>query len=422
MSGKINNSFFKPHLIAFAFLSFNSGLAFILLSSTLTTVLAFTGLSVELIGYLYLTSLPYSLKILWAPLMDYYSIPGLKTILGHRRSWLLVIQLGLFIASIGLSLIQPNNFLMLFVITTICVFLASSQDISLDAYRLERLGPDELAIGSTFSITGFRVGMLVGSTVPLYLLKTYGWTTSFLIASMSLLTGPLVTLMVQEPSGIKRNTSSVLPTPLEHLQSVVNNLLDFFKRPDCLLIILFIFFYKVGDVIPNSMRGPLLQSLDFTPIETANVAQAYGIILMILGGVFGGILTKFLGIFRSIIIGGAIQLLSPFMHALLTLTGHSITMLILTTTVHSLCCGLGSTILVIYVSSLCKKGSAASQFALIWSFSSLTRSILSSSAGIIAQRSDWTTFFICTTLLGLPIFLIIKKLAPSFNETQTIED
>jgi MFS family permease len=404
----------KPHLIALAFLGFNSGLAFILLSSTLTMALAFSGFSAAFIGMLFLTSLPYSLKILWAPLMDYYAVPQLKKLVGHRRSWLLITQISLFFMSLGLA-IKPNNSILLFIVLIICAFLAASQDIALDAYRLERLESNELAVGSTFSMTGFRVGMIIGSTIPLYLLATYGWTTTFLITSVTLLIGPVTTLMVQEPTGIKRTISSTLPSPIEHIQSVVDSLLDFFKRPDCLLIILFIFFYKVGDSIPNAMKGPLLKYLEFTPIETANISQAYGILLMILGGFLGGLLASKLGIFRSIIIGGAIQLLSPLMHTWLSITGHNINMLILTTTVHSLCCGLGSTILVIYVSSLCKKGASASQFSLIWSFSSLTRIILSSSSGLFANYTDWTTFFVCTTLLGLPIFIIIKKLAPSFE-------
>jgi len=420
MTTKSNNFFFKPHLIALAFLGFNSGLAFILLSSTLTIALAFSGFSAASIGILFLNSLPYSLKILWAPLMDYYAIPGLKSWLGHRRSWLLVTQLGLFVASLGLIL-KPNNPVLLFIISTVCVFLAASQDISLDGYRLERLEPNELAIGSTFSLTGFRIGILTGSTIPLYLLKAHGWSTTFLVASITLLIGPIVTLIVQEPNGIKRTTRSSLPSPIEHLKSVAASLLDFFKRQECWLIILFIFFYKVGDTIPNAMKGPLLKALDFTAIETANISQLYGTLLMIFGGFLGGIITSRLGIFRSIIIGAAIQLLSPFMYTWLTIAGHDIQMLIIATTVHSLCCGLAATILVIYVSSLCKKGAAASQFALIWSFSSLTRTLLSSGSGLCANYTDWTTFFIGTTLLGLPVFFIIKKLASSFAPQPVID-
>lgn len=417
MTFKSTNFFIKPHLISLTFLGFNSGLAFMILNNTFTTALAFSGFSTAFIGLLYFTSLPYALKILWAPIMDYYSIPILTNWLGHRRAWLLITQLGLFVASLGLAL-KPDNTVTLFIIYIICIFLAASQDISLDGYRLERLEANEIAIGSTFSITGFRIGMLVGGTMPLYLFNSHGWTVAFLVASITLMIGPIVTLMVEEPKNIKRNIKTNLPSPLEHINSVVQNLLDFFKRPDCLLIILFIFFYKIGDTIPNAMKGPLLQSLNFTTIETANISQAYGTLLMILGGFLGGILVSRLGIFRGIIIGGAVQLLSPFMHTWLTISGHDIQMLIITTTIHSLSCGLAGAILVIYISSLCKKGAAASQFALIWSFSSLTRTILSSGSGLFASCTNWTTFFIFTTFAGLPIFLIIKKLAPSFVRTQ----
>lgn len=418
MNNKTIASTLKPHLIALIFLGFNSGLTFVILNNTLATLLAFSGFSTAFIGLLYFTSIPYALKILWAPIMDYYSIPVLTKYLGHRRAWLLVTQLGLFLASLGLAF-QPNNNIIF--LSIICCFLAASQDICLDGYRLERLEPNELAMGSTFSITGFRIGMLIGSTIPLYLFTVYGWTVAFLVASVTLLIGPIVTLIVQEPTNIKRNIKTNLPTPIEHINSVINSLLDFFKQPDCLLIILFIFFYKIGDTIPNAMKGPLLQSLNFTTIETANISQGYGTLLMIIGGFLGGLLASRLGIFRSIMVGGTIQLLSPMMHTLLTISGHNVQMLIITTTIHSLACGLTGAILVIYVSSLCKKGSAASQFALIWSFSSLTRTILSSGSGFCANYIDWTTFFIITTCAGLPIFFIIKKLAPSFVLNNTIK-
>lgn len=409
----MNNKFWlRPHLIALAFLGFNTGFAFILSGATLMMALSFSGFSTAFIGGLFLSSLPYSLKVLWSPLMDYYAIPVLSKMLGQRRSWLLLAQLGLFLSSLGF-IIKTHNIWLLGAISTMFVFFAASQDIALDAYRIERLDPDELASGTIYSTTGFRVGILLGSTLPLYLLKTQGWSIAFTFASLCLLTGPIITLMVQEPAGVKRTTSHKLPSPVEHIRSVYKSFLEFLQRPDWYLIILFIFFYKVGDSIPNAMKGPLLASLDFTPIETANISQAYGTILTILGGLLGGILVSKLGIFRSIIVGGVAQLFSPFMYTWLTMIGHSIPALIATTTVQSIACGLGSTILIIYVSSLCKKGgTTATQYALIYSFSALTRTILSSASGLCATYMDWTTFFMCTTLMGLPVFLIIKKLTP----------
>jgi MFS family permease len=408
-----NKFVFKPHLIALAFLGFNSGFAFILFNSTIMMALSFSDFSTVFISGLFASSLPYALKVLWSPLMDYYAIPVLSKILGQRRSWLLVAQLGLFISSLGF-IIKPDNIWLLSLISTIFVFFAATQDIALDAYRIERLDPQELATGTTCSITGFRVGFLAAGMIPLYLLKTSGWSIAFISASITLLIGPFITLMVQEPTGVRRNTSNKLPSPMEHLTSVYKSFVEFLQRPDWYLIILLIFFYKIGDSVPNAMKGPLLASLDFTPIETANISQAYGTILMIFGGFLGGLLVTKLGIFRSIIVGGSVQLLSPCMHAWLAVMRHNIPALIITTTVHNIACGLGSTILVIYVSSLCKKsGTTATQFALIYSFSSLTRTILSSASGICAAYVDWSTFFVCTTLIGLPVFFIIKKLTPT---------
>lgn len=402
--------YFKSHLIALAFLGFNSGFAFILPNSTIVLALSFAGFSTKFISCLFLSNLPYSFKVLWSPVMDYYAIPWLAKILGQRRSWLLLAQIGLLISSIGF-MIQPKSGWLLCITSTVFVFFAASQDIALDAYRIEKLSTEELATGTTFSATGFRVGMLVGGMLPLYLLKFYGWSTAFLSASIFLLIGPMVSFLVDEPSGVKRYAVSKLPNFIEHLNSVFKSFLEFLRRSDWYIIVLFIFFYKVGDSIPNAMKGPLFASLNFTPIETANISQAYGTILMILGGFLGGWLVNKLGIFKSIIIASIVQLLSPCMYALLSMVGHNISILILTTTVQSIANGLGATILIIYISSLCKKdGKTATQYSVIYSFSSLTRILLSSISGFCAPYFDWTTFFILTTLLGIPVFFIIKKL------------
>ena len=408
-------STFKTHMLALSFLGFNSGFAFILFNATLMMALSFSNFSKIFISSLFVSSLPYSLKVLWSPIMDYYAIPVLSKALGQRRSWLIVAQIGLFISSLGF-IIKPTNIWMLSVISIIFVFFAATQDIALDAYRIERLNSSDLATGTTFSITGFRVGCLISGMLPLYLLKAYGWSIAFISASSTLLVAPLVTLLVSEPTEVVRNTRETLPNPMEHLASVYKSFLEFLQRPDWYLIILLIFFYKVGDSIPNAMKGPLLASLNFTPIETANVS-AYGTAPMIFGGFLGGILVTKFGMLRGIIIGSSAQLLSQFIYAWLATMQHNILALIITTTFHNIACGLGSTVLVIYVSSLCKRGGAtATQFALIYSFSSLTRTVLSSFAGIFATYTDWVTFFISTSFIGLPVFLVIKKLVWSSIE------
>lgn len=414
-------NYFQSHLIALVFLGFNSGFAFILLNSTMALSLSFAGFSTEFIGSLFLSNLPYSFKILWAPMMDYYAIPWISKFLGQRRSWLLLAQIGLLIASLGFLLEPEKNSWMLFMVSTIFVFFAASQDIALDAYRIEKLSTEELATGTTYSATGFRIGMLVGGMLPLYLLKFYGWAVAFRTASAFLLIGPMVVLLVDEPSGVKHHAKSNLPNLINHLNSVFQSFLDFLARPDWYIIILFIFFYKVGDSIPNAMKGPLLASLKFTPVEVANISQAYGTILIILGGFLGGMLVNKFGILKSIIIGGIVQLLSPFMYVMLSVVGHNILSLILTTTVQSIASGLSTTILIIYISSLCQKsGKTATQYSLIYSFSSLTRVLLSSVSGYFVHHVSWTNFFIFTTLLGFPVFFIIKKLHLNYNSLATI--
>ena len=412
----MKNKLLNPNFLALSFLGFNSGFAFILPNSTIVMALSFYGFSTKEIGILFLASFPYSLKILWSPIMDHYAIGILSKFLGQRRSWILIAQIGLLLSSIGF-IIQPSNIWVLFGISTIFIFFAASQDIVLDAYRIERLSPNELATGTTFAVTGFRIGTLVGGLLPLCLLDRYGWSIAFLPAPILLLIGPIVILLVKEPKNVVIKAKTKLPNLLDHLQTIFQSFLDFLKRPNWLIIILFIFFYKVSDTIPNAMRGSLLAALNFTPIETAQISNAYYNILMILGGFLGGFLVTKLGILRSIVLGSVFQLFSPISYVWLSIIGHSIYGLVITTTIQGLACGVGSTLLVIYISSLCKKdGNTATQYSLIYSFGSLTRVILSSLSGLFASYVTWTTFFIITTLFGLPVFWIISRLKSGHNK------
>ena len=397
-------------------LGFGSGFAFIFLASTLLAWFALLGYDKTFAGWIFLAAAPYAFKFLWAPLTDNYAIPYLCRRFGQRRGWALLMQLGLFLTSLGFIYVQADNLLYVLLLTLLMSFFAASQDIVLDAYRIERLSPENLALGTTFSGMGFRLGILVGGSMTLCLAHAYDWKTAFLLTSSVFLISPIVTLLIQEPSRVHASINGQLPSVFAHLKthltSVAHAFSDFLKRANWPLIILFIFFFKISDSVPNALKDFLFVDLGYTALEIASVTKAYGTFMMLLGGFVGGLFIARMGLFKGILLCGLLQLLSPLSFMILARSGHDLSLLFYATTLQNMACGMGSTALVTYLSSLCKKGgSTASQYASIYSFSSLARIGFSSVAPHIEKfLGRWDLFFLLVAISSLPLLFIIKKL------------
>lgn len=400
--------YLRPHLFGILLLGFVSGLPFVLVSSTLTIWLAKTGYSNSTIGWMFLTTLPYCLKFTWAPFIDRTKIPFLTEKFGQRRGFALFTQIFLILSILGLGLTDPNHNIYL---TAFCAFILSfcsaSQDIVLDAYRIERVSREELAVGTSLAGVGFRVGMLVGSAGTLYLASRYSWALVYGIVAFLSLLGPLTIFFLEEPKPENASNQKTVSSYFSILKTAVA---EFTRHPEWALILLFILFYKASDAIPQAWSGPLLIELEFTTDEIASIVKTFGIIVMIIGGLLGGIIVSKLGTYRGILLCGTLQLLSPCMFMLLALAGRDLFFLTLTIAVQNFCCGMGNTAFVTYLSSLCSRKFTATQFSLIYSFSSFARIILSAGAGWIADYVEWTYFFFFVMLFGAPFLLIILKL------------
>jgi MFS family permease len=226
---------------------------------------------------------------------------------------------------------------------------------------------------------------------------------------------PIITLYMQEPITKKtQHISTDLISPAQYFQVIGDSLL-LLKRnhPNWMFIILFVFLYKASDSIPMAMSSPVFIDLSFTSQEIASISKAYGFMLMISGGVISGILTAKIGISRSILICGSLQLLSPLMFMFLSMVGHDMLIFTITITVQNFCCGLGNTAILIYFSSLCSSELIATQYSIISSFGSFVRIILSFLSGICANYMDWPQLFLLTTLFSMlfvPAFLRIRKI------------
>ncbi|MFY9589827.1 MFS transporter [Rickettsia endosymbiont of Halotydeus destructor] len=400
----------RHYLIGILLSGLTSGLAFILVFFTIPYQLSEAKYNTAIIGSMSLTAFPYCLKVIWSPFIDKYSIPFLCSKFGQRRGWALTAQAFLLLSMISFLFINPiNNLYVTAIIAFIISFCAATQDIILDAYRIERPATkEELSLAVTFSGIGFRLGMLIGSVGALYLSSIFSWQTVYQGAFAMTLVGPIVILCIKEPKPKeKRHTSLDLISIKQYFEVIRKSISSLKSGQACWpLTILFIFLYKAGDSIPMAMSSPLFLDLSFTAHEIASLSKAYGLLVMILGGLLGGLLTSRIGIFYSILISGTIQLLSPLMFMWLAITGHDIPTFIATITVQSFCSGLAGTAIAIYLASLCKNEFIATEYAIIASLSSLVRITLASLGGFFAKYISWPQFFLGNTLFSM-LFIIV---------------
>ncbi|MGL4226374.1 MAG: MFS transporter [Rickettsia sp.] len=453
----------KLYLIGILLLGLISGLTFNLIFFTVPYQLSEAKYTTDIIGSISLAAFPYCLKVIWSPFIDKYAIPFLCSKFGHRRGWALVSQIFLILAMTGFLNISPcNNLYITAIILFIVSFCSATQDIVLDAYRIERpTSKEELSMAFTFSSIGFRLGMLLGSVGALYSSIVFGWNMVYKFALFITILGPIVILCIKEPKPKeKRHTTNTLIGLQQYFEVIKKSIISL-KNDACemkrhtkinleksnlavsrgaehiinvqhprtykddsanfggsssiLLIMLFVFLYKAADSIPMAMSSPLCLDLSFTTHEIAFIYKAYGLLIMIVGGALGGILAAKMGIFHSVLIGGVIQLLSPLMFMVLATIGHDIQIFIITVTMQNFCSGFAGTIIAIYFASLCNSEFVATQYSIIASFSSLSRILLASLGGICAKYLTWSVFFLGNTLLSMlfiPIFLKIysKKL------------
>ncbi len=453
----------KLYLIGILLLGLISGLTFNLIFFTVPYQLSEAKYTTDIIGSISLAAFPYCLKVIWSPFIDKYSIPFLCSKFGHRRGWALVSQIFLILAMTGFLNISPcNNLYITAIILFIVSFCSATQDIVLDAYRIERpTSKEELSTAFTFSSIGFRLGMLLGSVGALYSSIVFGWNMVYKFALFITILGPIVILCIKEPKPKeKRHTTNTLIGLQQYFEVIKKSIISL-KNDACemkrytkinleksnlavsrgtehiinvqhprtykddsanfggsssiLLIMLFVFLYKAPDSIPMAMSSPLFLDLSFTTHEIAVIYKAYGLLIMIVGGALGGVLAAKMGIFHSVLIGGVIQLLSPLMFMVLATIGHDIQIFIITVTMQNFCSGFAGTIIAIYFASLCNSEFVATQYSIIASFSSLSRILLASLGGICAKYLTWSVFFLGNTLLSMlfiPIFLKIysKKL------------
>lgn len=388
---------FSTRMLAMLCSGYSAGLPLLLIGSTLQAWMRDEGVDLTAIGLVSLLGLPYVFKFLWAPFLDRFKLPFLS----RRKGWMLLFQLLLIICILGLSMTDPKV-----EITLVCVWsflialFSASQDVVLDAYRREILSDEELGLGSSLYITGYRLAMLVSGALALILADSIPWKDVYMWLALFMV--PSVVFTLVSP---KENLHIPIPSNLK--VAVLGPLKDFFSRPGAWIMLLFILLYKVGDSMASNMTTPFILDIGYSKTDIGTVAKTFGMIATILGGILGGTLMFKLNMKRALIFFGILQAVSTLGFSALPSLPLSFGSLALIIAFENLASGMGTAAYAAYMASLTNKQFTATQYALLTALMGVPRVILASPTGLMAKTMGWELFFIVCTLVAIPGLLLL---------------
>ena len=413
-----------PRVLAILFLGFAEGLPLALTGATLNVWLTEEGVSRTNIGLFALVTMPYALKFLWAPLIDRMRLPVVTRLFGRRRGWALTAQAALIAALLGLGTTDPGQDLWWTALCAVLVaFCSASQDIVVDAYRVEVLEEHQQAAGAAVLVLGYRFGLMAAGAGALFIAEAYGWRTAYEAMAVLVLVGMATILLCREPKEPPPNAREKLIAEWlarrPHLSgrsavmlawlygAVVAPFLQFMERRAWVLILAFIASYKLGEVLAGQMSSTFYISLGFTKSEIATVSKLFGLWATIAGGLVGGLLVGKVGVLRGLMIGGILQMVSNLGYVLLAWTGHDVSILAVTVVIDNVCGGIATAAFVAYLSGLCNVAYTATQYALLSSFYKLGGDLFGASSGWLAERMDWISFFLLSMAGALPALCLL---------------
>jgi len=405
----------RPQVRPMLFLGFAAGLPFLLTGGTLALWLAEGGLDTKTLGFFAWVGFAYSFKFLWAPAVDRVRIPGLTAWLGQRRSWMLLAQLGVAVGLIGLAFTDPVDSLWWLAGAAVLVaFASATQDIALDAYRIEA-APAEMqgAMSGAYQL-GYRLAILVSGAGALYLAEYLSWRNAYLLMAVAMAIGLVTVLVVREPEQRRERTTGPQAFTLSAMgDAIVGPFVDFLKRYGwiAVLILAVIGLHRISDFAIGTMASKLYVELGFTKPDIANVTKLYGLVMSIAGIALGGVLVARLGLLPALLVGAVVGPASNLAFAWLAWHGQpDLWLLTLTISIDNAASGLAGTTLIAYMSSLTSSLYTATQYALFSSFYAIPGRTLSGFSGLIAEDHGFPAFFLYTAAIGVPTVLLVLLL------------
>ncbi|BBJ22246.1 AmpG family muropeptide MFS transporter [Candidatus Nitrotoga sp. AM1P] len=402
---------FTRRMLICVFTGFSSGLPLYLLFNLVPAWLRSEQVDLKTIGLFALIQFPYTWKFLWSPLLDRYVLP----ILGRRRGWMLLTQLGLLAVIASMGAFSPQSDLhTIAYIATLLAFLSATQDIVLDAYRRELLEESELGLGNAVHVNAYRIAGLVPGSLSLILADFLPWSIVFIITALFMLPGMAMTLMVKEPLNIN--------SPKSLRDAVVEPFHEFITRhgwQSALLILTFLFFYKLGDSMCTALATPFYMDMGFSKTQIGLIAKNAGLWPAVIGGLLGGLWMVRIGINRALWLFGVVQVVSIFGFFWLASVGYhaeittvELTQLAIVIGIEALGVGLGTAAFVAFIARTTHPAYTATQFALFTSLAAMPRTFANAATGWLVEAIGWTGFFLLCALLALPGMVLLLKVAP----------
>lgn len=419
----------QPRVIAMIFLGFSAGLPFLLVFSTLSAWLTEEGISRSVIGFFSWVGITYSIKVFWAPVIDRLPFPLLTRIMGKRRSWMLIAQVGiasgLFMMSLVDTQIQITQIAMFAVLVA---FSSATQDITIDAYRIEAMDRDYQGAMAAAYVLGYRVAFLVAGAGAFYIASYADWHTAYMAMAGLMIVGIVTTLIIEEPQhqisprtneleqeveaffGISIVTKRLIPRLLAWFSdSVISPFVEFFSSNGrvALVILSLIALYRLSDITMGVMANPFYLDLGFSKTEIADVTKIFGFFMTIAGAALGGILVVRFGILRPLFLGALLVALTNLLFAYLAVAEPDMFLLTVVISADNLSGGIATSVFIAYLSSLTNTAYTATQYALFSSLMTLPAKVLGGISGVIVDNHGYFPFFVYASAIGIPAILLV---------------
>ncbi len=404
------------------FLGFSAGLPFLLVFSTLSAWLRAEEVSRAAIGFFSWVGITYSVKVFWAPIVDRVPLPIITRVLGRRRSWMLLAMVGIALGLLGMAGVDPAEDLRLLALLALLVaFSSATQDIAIDAYRIEAVARElQGAMAATYQL-GYRIALLVAGGGALVLADATSWSIAYVCLASLTLVGVATVLVIQEPLVPSGSLPRLDGAKSWIVASVVNPFVDFFSRNGrlALVILLFVGLFRISDLLMGVMANPFYIDLGFSLTQIGLIIKVYGTVATVVGAFLGGALVIRYGIMWPLLVGAVLLASTNLLFSVLALIGPDVVMLVVTITADNLSAGLAGTVFIAYLSSLTNTAYTATQYALFTSLMTLPGKFLGGFTGLAVDAVGYVEFFIYAALAGVPAIVLVMVLMRSEHE-QTV--
>ena len=410
------------------FFGFSAGLPFLLVFSTLSAWLRDVGVDRTTIGFFSWAGIMFSVKVFWSPVVDRLSLPVLTSGMGRRRSWLLVAQIGIALSLLAMAFTDPlSDLLLLAQLAVLVAFCSATQDICIDAYRIEAASEKYQAAMAATYIFGYRLALLVAGAGAFYIADYASWAVAYQVMAAAMGVGLVTTLVIKEPKvdddartrELENRIVSIsqrlgrLPVFLKKalawfLASVASPFIEFFRRNGwyALLILLFISVFRISDITMGVMANPFYLDMGFGKTEIAHVAKFFGFFMAIAGSFIGGILVFRLGLFYPLVIGAVLVAGTNLLFAWMASQPADIGLLAMVISADNLAGGISNVVFIAYLSNLVNKQYTATQYALFSSLMTLPGKFLGGWSGVVVDASGYEAFFVYAAALGTPAIML----------------